>query len=804
MGDWTESKYTETRFGGMDHAVEPHTLDRDGGVMSDEFNMVSRTQGLRNRKGWRPQNDLTLYVSSLPGTPKSPLALIPFDVNITTVSEDDDDDDDGGDGGNGGVIGGLVDDDDDGGGGGGGSGVSLTLTGPQAVVAEVPFTIASTASGQYRGSNAGLDWAFQPDGTPNVSMSKGIRSGWDDNAWSASAIVLTTDRSRTGVTATLKKGNDVQMSKNMGYSVASMIPSLSSPVPYRHQFNFTIPCTLGGATLSGYAGDGRGVAIAWQAFDENDQRVSCHVRHSQVEWANGVGTYHGYLSSVDSTAVKLKAVVTYAGESQTAEAAISGVGLLRVPSALHVFGNGGTMRINGVGLTPSSLSIVAQVDGDAVDLSDYLETTAGTPVSLATGWDENNVWEHDVQAKSSAPAATLTLKLMSGETELASGTITIASALTATIDTDESIKPGETISATATISATGHTITRLPANVVELQILGIDDDVFVDNDDNELELSASYENAASGTYTVQVVDMRDDTVLASAGVTVENIYGALAEAINERNLAKGNATSYTGDEGPENLASYAKAAMVDFIKESETDITVNTVVFYSSSNTGIYATLAESGYDTDEEWMRDTYNKIKTALKRRINSDSSLTRTSLRKNANKSESQHYDYIDGNYVFEDIDDTIARAKQAAINDWPSDFSTYGSVSHSISAYSKVTTTTTGPAANRGASVGLEQEAIRIRLNSLPTVACTVIVYSGTAKYSSDYAFSKMGGTIADEGKRGVVATYQQGTAELVDSPVITGGVAMPMFDGNDWAGFQGGNLPVILDYDFEHK
>ena len=190
MGDWTESKYHETRFGGMDKSVEPHTLDRDGGIMADEFNMMSRTQGLRTRNGWKVANDLSLYVSSLPGTPKSPLGLIPYIANITTVSEDDDDDDTGGDGGNGGVIGGLIDDGGDGGGGGGGSNpVSLTLTTPPAVVADVPFNISAAASAQYAGGSAHLEWDFQPDGQPGVSLTKGIRSGWSDRAWSAQATI---------------------------------------------------------------------------------------------------------------------------------------------------------------------------------------------------------------------------------------------------------------------------------------------------------------------------------------------------------------------------------------------------------------------------------------------------------------------------------------------------------------------------------------------------------------------------------------------------------------------------------------
>lgn len=612
MGDWTESKYTETRFGGMDHAVEPHTLDRDGGFMSDEFNMVSRTQGLRNRMGWRPQNDLTLYVSSLPGTPKSPIALIPYDANITTVAEDDDDDDSGGDGGNGGVIGGLVDGgDDDVTPGGGGSGVSLTLTGPLAVVAEVPFTIAAQASGLYRGTNAHLDWGFQPDGTPSVSMSKGIRSGWDDNEWAASATVLTTDRSKTGVTATLKKVNAVQMTKNMGYSVASMIPSLSSPVPYRQNFQLTISCKLGGATQTGYAGNGRGVAVSWQAFDENNQSVSCHVRHSQVSWSNGVGTYNAYLSSVASTATKLKVTVTYAGESKTAEATISGVGLLRVPSALHVFGGGGTMRINAVGLDKSVLTIVASVDGETVDLSDYLQMNDGTDIDFTQGWDENNVWEHGIAAKTSAPAATLTLKLMNGQTEMASDTITIADGLAATISASPSpLYPGDSLTASASITATGHVITRFPENVVELQILAVEDDVFVDNAEGETELSASYDNVPDGTLTVQVLDMRpaEPLVLASLTIETSSYQTKLVQAINERLIAKGYTDNDLLDEDETDkwsLYTYGNLAMKDFVDGSVQNN--GTCTFFGNSEMPAYA-------DTDDEWYQDAYEKVIKAV----------------------------------------------------------------------------------------------------------------------------------------------------------------------------------------------
>lgn len=627
MGDWTESKYNETRFGGMDKSVEPHTLDRDGGIMADEFNMMSRTQGLRTRKGWKMANDLSLYVSSLPGTPKSPLGLIPYIANITTVSEDDDDDDSGGDGGNGGVIGGLTGDGDDSGGGGSTIPVTLSLAAPQAVVADVPFNISSAASNPYNGGNAHLEWAFQPDGQPGVSLTKGIRSGWDNQAWSAQATIWTADRTRTGVVATLKKGNGVQATKTMGYSVASMNPALTSPVPYRQNFTFTVACKLGGATQTGYAGNGRGVAISWQALDEDDHPVSCHVLHYQTSWTSGVGSYSGYLSSVAATAVKLKVTVTYAGESKTAEADIQGAGLLRVPSSLHVYGNGGTMRINAVALTPSSLSVVAQVNNETVDVSDYLEMGDGTAIDFSTGWDDN-VWEHNIQAKSGASAATLTLKLMNGETELASEDITIADGLTASITapTASTMNPGEDLTATATVAASGYTITRLPENIVEIQILDEEEIIvaYIGNTAGTLELTTIMEDAISGRYNVQVVDTRDDSVLASKSVTVLTMKSLLAEAINERLIAKGQSGSYTEDDTLYTLWGGALSAMQYF---ADGDGVANDGSFTpyaaTAASTGISDPTAE-GTDP-EEWLDDAYDKVCTAKSREGNWESDLT-----------------------------------------------------------------------------------------------------------------------------------------------------------------------------------
>lgn len=770
MGDWTESKYHETRFGGMDKSVEPHTLDRDGGIMVDEFNMLSRTQGLRTRKGWKMAHDLSLYVSSLPGTPKSPLGLIPYIANITTVSEDDDDDDTGGDGGNGGVIGGLIDDGGDGGGGGGGSNpVSLTLTTPQAVVADVPFNISAAASAQYAGGSAHLEWDFQPDGQPSVSLTKGIRSGWDNQAWSAQATIWTADRTRTGVTATLKIGNTTKATKNMGYSVADMIPSLTSPVPYRQQFTFTVACKLGGATQTNYAGNGRGVAISWQALDADDNPVSCHVSCSQTGWADGVGTYSARLTSVSATAVKLKVIATYAGKSQTAEATIQGAGLLRLPSSLHVYGNGGTMRINAVALTPSSLSVVAQVGGQTVDITDYLEMAAdASRIDFSHGW-EDNVWEHSVRAKSGASAATLTLKLMNGEMELASDTITIASALTATIDTDESIKPGENIEATATISATGYALARLPEGTVHLQI-GPNAEVNEPNAENEFEITGVMEEVASGSYVVQVVDMRDGTPLAQATVTVQTIYEALAEAINERSLAMhgepvsiygggghGEDGWYDGSETASTLAQAAIAAMTGYVKEI--DLNQGTVTNFSSSNTGISA--SQPAGKTEQQWMADVYATIKTA--KAVSTTSFSKEGSGRDGyASNQRSSNYDEATDTTSWSETTDALfARTKTKMETD---------SQDIAYTSYGEAKQTSSYSGGNAGeymaglAYCSMTFNKLRVKCTSSVGYANftrTVRWLGHSAKLGSN--FSKLGHDIPNEGEYGYVLGQQTASA-----------------------------------------
>lgn len=756
MGDWTESKYTETRFGGMDKSVEPHTLDRDGGIMADEFNMQSRTQGLRTRKGWRPANDLTLYVSSLPGAPKSPLALIGFISNLVTVAEDDDDDDSGGDGGNGGVIGGLI----DGGGdegvtpGGHGSDVTLSLTGPQAVVAEVPFTIGAGANNTYSGGTARLEWDFQPDGEPSVSLTKGIRSGWDDNAWQAQATIWTADRTRTGVKMTLKKGNAVAATKNMGYSVASMIPDLPESITYRQSFTFKVSCKLGGAVQTDYAGNGRGVSLSWQALDSSDHPVSSHVVVTNGTWSNGEATFTGRLTSVAPTAAKLRLTVTYAGESKTDDSSIAGAGTMVAPSSLHVFAGGGTLRINATALEPSELSLAAYSGDTVVDLSEYLEMADdGTPVGITTGWD-GNVWEHAVQAKTSAPGGTLTLKLMKGETEMASETITIVDSLTATIAAPSSINVGEDIEATATIAATGFTLTRLPEGTVHLQI-GNYAETDEPNAENEFEITATMEDAVPGTHAVQVVYARASTPIAETSVVVLTMKGALAEAINERVLAKtGQNGTSTDEDDASTLRTAAISAITGFAKGS-----VNadgTFTPFDSSNHEI------PDAENTDAWYETAYDIVCSA--KSLSGSATMEVRSKTSSGSYSYDPDWDYYGEHGEFPTVG-TESGAKSEALAKWE-DNKTTGSWTSATSFRATVSGSTGKNYGAWSANCGNTFHDYRIKADSASAISRTADIYFKAEQYQS-WTYDNLGHHSLSNGETRKLASQSRRGMEAFD-------------------------------------
>ncbi len=383
-------------------------------------------------------------------------------------------------------------------------------------------------------------------------------------------------------------------------------------------------CKLGGAVQTGYAGSGRGVALRWEALDSNDQVVSCHVVVTNETWANGVGTFTGRLSSVAPTAEKLRLTVAYAGEEQTDDSSIIGAGTMVAPSTLHVFSGGGTLRINAVALNPSELTLAAYSGDTVVDLSDYLEMAEdGTPVGITTGWD-GNVWEHTVQAKTSAPGGTLTLQLMHGQEELATANISIADTIAATVTAPDTLDPGDDLTATVNVTSPGHSITRLPADTVILRI-SADTDEDTGNAENETEIEATYEDVAEGSLiVVQAIDSRDGTVLASKNVRVHAIKTMLAEAINERLIAKGEAGTYTDEDSLYTLWGGALSAMQYFANASG--------VAADGTYTPYTATAESTGIpnptdpDTDElGWVEAAYEAVCTAKSKSAGYETSMT-----------------------------------------------------------------------------------------------------------------------------------------------------------------------------------
>jgi hypothetical protein len=635
MGDWTESKYHETRFGGMDRSVEPHTLDRDGGVMADEFNMLSRTQGLRVRRGWILSDDLALYVSSVPGRVKAPLSLIPYESNLVIVPADDPDDGSGGDGGNGGVVGGLTPTAAPSSGRGSGPGpepepepepepdpdVTLALNAPATVVADVPFELSASATGGYNGANARLAWTFSPYRLASVSLSKGVRSGWAEGEWEAEATVRTADRSRTTLAAELSNGGLSEPAvATMAYVVPSMVPDLPATVPYRRDFTFTVSCEVGGSVQTDYAGNGRGVAFRWKAVrgeGAEEEELSCSVVVGGGSWSGGVGTYRARLSSIPATATKLRVVAVYAGESNGDDASVSGTGLLSAPASLHVYGEGAMLRINAVALDPSELSLVARVAGEPVALSDWLEMDDGEDIDLSDGWSDG-VWEHAVRARSSASAATLSLRLVSGETELAEADVAISDAISATVSAASPVVEGDAVEASAAVSAAGFTLARLPEGTVLLNIYDENGQTVGEGGQNgygETRVEAVSTTPVPGTYVVKALEAGSEEVLASTTVVVltsaEAARKALAEAINERILAKtGEAGAYSMDDTLSTLWGGALAAMKNFANAS------------GVAADGTYTAYADTAASTDIgdpsgqdalDWLEDAYAKVCTA-----------------------------------------------------------------------------------------------------------------------------------------------------------------------------------------------
>lgn len=674
---------------------------------------------------------------------------------------------------------------------------TYTISG-ESITPFVPFTVTVTGSnskakGNHGNLQADIDYEIRDGGA------------WEGGKCEWTLGTRVCDSKRTNAKFSWLISGREPVTATLAYDAGTMTPNIAeSSVVLGNTFNFTI--SFSGAGDDCYAtrlGD-FGASYWWEAFKDGKWEKTTRIVERQARFSKGVLTGVGYVGNLAGYE-KVRLCVNYAGRDTAYDeatiAASSAVTITLGDDTLHCWGAATSLKIES-----DSLELMTAAFYRGNDTTQDITDSQGEPIVFGfTGTS----WQGDIQAASGATAGTVTLKVFYNNEVVATKTIEIVTAIYGDIEAVSSAIQGDTVTVTGNFDGGDYELTRLSAGVVKLRVK-FDGEVVASSDTNgagEEYVSMNFTPSNGGVYIIELVDLRGDgVVMDDMDLTVQNVYEALAEAINERNKAKWSTTSYTGQEQPSQLASYARDAMYNYVKESATDFSTNTIVYYNSNNGGnteIYTSLP-SGM-TEVQWMVDCYTKICKAVKMVRTSNSDLTRTSWRKDVSVLEDQTKEWIDGQYVYEDISNTISRAKNKALNTWGEiSFEDTVGVDTSILGYAKVEVGDE----DHYVFIELIQRKIQLRLNSpLPRVACTVNIYSLITKYDSDTTFNKMGANIADEGKYGIIGHYEQDTNELVMSPIVID--ASVSFSNNTGTsdsayGFKGGNLPVVLDYHFKHK
>lgn len=665
--------------------------------------------------------------------------------------------------------------------------VTYTISG-ESIMPFVPFTVTVTgSSNRAKGDGGNLQ----------ADINYEILDGGDWNGgkseWELGTRVC--DSKRTNAKFSwLIRGKD-PVTATLAYDAGTMTPNITdASVVLGKTFGFTITFS-GGENCYATSLSSFGASYWWEAFKDGKWEKTTKIVVRQSSFSEGVLTGTGYVGNLAGYE-KVRLCVDYAGRDTAydeATIAVSAVTITLGDDTLHCWGASTSLKIESDSLAAMTAAFY-RGDNPTEDITN----TNGNPIAFNfTGTS----WTGNIQAATGATAGTVVLKVMYNGVVQATQEITVETAVYGNlVVSTNSIIQGDSFTMSGAVASLIGEISRIPENAFKLVAIQ-DGNPLAQINNTAGSQSVEYGSVTPsnyGTVYVRIIDNRDDSIIMEEEVAVQSVYEALAEAINERNKAKGNPTAYTGSEGAGTLAGYARNAMFDYIKESATDYTTNDIVWYKSSpdNTEVDTSLPTG--KTEAEWMRDTYNKVCSTIRKRISSNGSLTRKSWRKEASHVENQT-NLGSGNY--EDISDTIARAKSACRQNWPSNFTEYNNVNQSICGYASINID------SHQVTTILRQNKIQLKLDTLPTVACKVYIYSGIGKYNSDTTFSKMDANIADENKYSVIGQYEQGTTELVDSPIVTD--ADVSFSNNSTSsssayGFQGGNLPVILEYHFKHQ
>lgn len=473
----------------------------------------------------------------------------------------------------------------------------------------VPFTVTVTGSNSKAKGNGGnlqadIDYEIRDGG----EWSGGSRT------WELGTRVC--DSSRTNAKFSWLINGKEPVTATLSYDAGTMTPTLSKDtLSLGETVGFTITYSHAQNCYATRFAD-FGASYWWEAQKNGAWERTNRIPVNQTpSFSNGVlsgNAYIGNLAGYD----KIRLCVSYAGRDTVyAEASLvaSDVTITLGADSLHCFGAATSLEIESDSL---ELMTAAFYRGD--NTTEDITDTNGAPIVFTFS---GTTWTGNIQAATAATAGTVVLKVFYNNEVVATKQINIATALFGEIEIESSsIMQGESIEATGTINGGDYTLTRLPAETVKLEV---DSGALEYNAAGEDTIELSYTPASSGTYTVMLVDTRDETILDQVIVEVASIYAALAEAINERMAVKSvdvlvsneySPTNYTGGEGASVLAAASDMAMSEFAK-NDWDEANGSFTLYDKSpdskNTGISLTCPEGM--TEAQWMADCYDKVCSA-----------------------------------------------------------------------------------------------------------------------------------------------------------------------------------------------
>lgn len=498
---------------------------------------------------------------------------------------------------------------------------TYTISG-ESITPFVPFTVTVTGSnskakGNHGNLQADIDYEIRDGGA------------WEGGKCEWTLGTRVCDSKRTNAKFSWLISGREPVTATLAYDAGTMDPEIEdSSVVLGKTFDFSI--TFSGAGDDCYAtrlGDFR-ASYWWEAYKNGKWEKTTRIAESQTRFSKGVlsGTGHvGNLAGYE----KIRLCVSYAGLATAyAEAAITSVAVTITlgDDSLHVWGPSTTLKIESESL--QYMTAEFKRNGNATqDITD----TNGDPIAFTFSGD---TWTGDIQAATSAAEGTVKLVVKYGNEVVKEQEIGIATEFLPNISvSSQSIIQGDTFDMTGSIASTLGLLSRVPAN--SFKLVAVQDGTTLAEVNN---LAGSQEVEYEGvtpstldTVYVRIIDNRDDTIVAEEEVTVQNVYKALAEAINERNLAKGITTTYTGEEGATLLRSYAIAACAGYVNADGVSAS-GTATNYTDTGSGV---IPIDAAEESIEWYQAAYEKVCEVVSRRADATKQIRE--------KSASGHYQY-----------------------------------------------------------------------------------------------------------------------------------------------------------------